>query len=159
MATKQEISTSVLRLTKAFSGFKPDPEALKGFMEIVVEKLTPFPAFIIQRAVEKIIETSQYFPRISEMLCACYQERDNDMAELNNTLQSYKDDWYVDKIHSAEEWKALENGYLKLGSKTSAAYAVSVYEKYGTPAKRPTPEQIAKGKKQINKVLESMEVK
>lgn len=154
MANAVEIKKSINRLLNAYHTFKPDQEALKGFMEIVVEKLSPFPSFIIARAVEKIIETSQYFPRINELMCACFQERDSDMAELNNTLQSFKDDWYMDKLHTESEWKALEREYLKLGSKTTAAYVMSEYAHYGKPIKPVSKEQIDAGRK---KLLEAME--
>ena len=83
MATEREIKDSTSRLIKAFN-LHPDPEAFSGFMEIVVEKMKPFPAVIVRRGVEQIIETNSFFPKISELMRACWKERDDEMQRLNN---------------------------------------------------------------------------
>jgi len=107
MATSKEIHQAVSKLVKAYALFKPDPEAFRAFMEIVIEKMQPFSILIIESSVNEIIENEKFFPQISEMMAYCWRIRDREMGKLNNKLQRYKDDWLTDDIHSTEEWDLL----------------------------------------------------
>ena len=157
MSIEKEIRSSVNRLMDAFSTFKPDPDAMKGFTNIVVEKLSQFPAFIIGRAVEKLIETQQFFPKINEMMAACYGERDDVMRVIANKHQDFKDDWRTGKIHTRQEWESLRDRYLKVGCPTSAAYVMESFEDYKNPCGRIKPEQWAEYKKKMATLVDKME--
>lgn len=152
MATKIEIQKAVTRLMKAFTAFRPDPEDMKGFMELVYEKFLQFPGYIVDRAVERIIETGEYFPRISEMLSNCYQERDKEANELWSRWQNLKGDWYGHKLHSLETWQKLAADYKKLGSHLSATAVMDDYKKYCKPYKPISAEKIAEAKRILAKL-------
>ena len=159
MATKQEIQVSVKRLMQAFTAFKPDPEDMKGFMELVYEKLSGFHAQIINEAVEEIIEKEIYFPRIAEMISACFRVHDKKSASLMNRYQSLKDDWYGDKIHPREVWQRLADEYQSFGWTGMARDVMESYQGYSKPGQRITAEQWAELKARINKTVEKMEAK
>ena len=149
MASEKLIKESVLRLVKAFNLFKPDPEAVKGFMEIVVEKLKPFPDVIVQRGVERIIESQSFFPKINELMQSCFIERDLEMNRLNNRLQNFKDDWRSDIIHPKSEWELLRDDYKKMYSSVDV---MDYFKDYGHVVKRVSKEQIAEAKMRIDKI-------
>lgn len=154
MANETEIKKALTRLMDAFTIYNKDPEAVKAFTRIVVEKLSQFPAFIIDRAVEKIIETQTFMPKIAEMMTACYQQRDQAMSAVYNKVLDFKGDWYSNKIHTLEEWETLRDEYLKLNAHASAAHVMQEYEHYGHECRRASPEQIAEGKKKLAKLAE-----
>ena len=149
MASEKLVKESVLRLVKAFNLYKPDPEAVRGFMEIVVDKLTPFPDMVVTRAIEHVIETQDFFPKISELMRACWKERDDEMNRLNNRLQNFKDDWRVDVIHPKSEWELLRDDYKKMYSSVDV---MDYYKDYGHVVKRVSKEQIAEAKMRIDKI-------
>ena len=159
MATKQEITKAVIRLTQAFTAFKPDPEDMKGFMELVYEKLSGFHTQIINEAVEEIIEKEIYFPRIAEMIGACFRVMDKKSASLMDRYQQLKQDWYGDKIHEREVWQKLADEYKSFGWTGMAHEVMESYQGYSKPGKRVTPEQWAELKARINKTVEKMEAK
>ena len=149
MATEKEIIKALARLMDCFTIYNKDPEAIKAFTRIVVEKLDQFPAFIIDRAVEKIIETFTFMPKIAEMMAACYGVRDEAMRTIINKQQDFKADWYANKIHAVGEWETLRDEFLKLNSPTSAAYVMADFEHYGKPYVPVSPEKIAEAKKKL----------
>jgi hypothetical protein len=159
MATKKEITESVMRLTKAFTAFKPDPEDMKGFMELVYEKLSGFHASIIQQAVEEIIETEIYFPRIAEMIARCCRITDKITTALVDREQSLKLDWYGDKIHPKETWQKLADEYQKYGWTTAAINVMDEYKNYGKLCEPITPEQIEQARERVKGLTEKMEAK
>jgi hypothetical protein len=142
MASEKQINQAVSKLVKAYALFKPDPDAFKAFMEIVIDKMKPFPSIVIEKAINNIIETSKFFPQISEMMSHCWKVRDEEMSKLGSRLQSYKDDWMFDKIHSQEEWNSLIDEFTALDSHNNADYVRQCYEKYGEKGERIAPEKI-----------------
>ncbi len=62
MATKQEIQTA-WAVDESLTAFKPDPEDMRGFMELDMKNI-PFSSHIIEQAIEEIIENDVYFPRL-----------------------------------------------------------------------------------------------
>jgi hypothetical protein len=159
MATKHEIQKAVMRLSQAFTAFKPDPEDMKGFMELVYEKLANFPTLVINEAVEQIIETENYFPRIAEMITACIRVLDKHTYRLSERHTSLKLDWHGDKIHPIETWQKLANEYKKIGWTNTAAAVMDDYKEYGKLCRRVTPEQIEQARQRISGVKENMEAK
>ena len=159
MANEQEVKKALSRLMSAFAIYNKDPEAIRSFTRIVCEKLTPFPAFIVDRAVEKIIETQPYMPKISEMLSACFGERDNEMRRIGNKLADFKADWYADVIHPLKEWEELRDEYLKVGARTSAAYVMEGYKAYCKKHEPASPEKMQEIKEKLIKLRAQLEEK
>ena len=159
MATKQEITKAVMRLSQAFTAFKPDPEDMKGFMELVYEKLSPFPVSVINAAVENIIENEIYFPRLAEMLSHCWQARDKMEAELWARWQNLKQDWYGDKVHPVEVWQKLADDYKKLGGVASAKEVMDDHKKYGKVCQPTSPEKMAEVKARLAEIAQRAEMK
>lgn len=155
MADKKDIQKAVARMMKAFTAFRPDPDDMKDFMELVYEKLSPFPPLVIDKAVEKIIETEIYFPRIAEMLAHCYQARDVASAELWNRYQSLKSDWYGDVIHPREVWQKVADDYKAVGFYSNAQAVMDDYKKYGKKCEPISAEQVEEARKKLAKIAEA----
>jgi hypothetical protein len=160
MATEQEIKKSLTRLMDAFTIYNKDPEVVKAFTRIVVEKLGQFPVIILDAAVEKIIDTFTFMPKIAEMLSACYSQRDEMMRPLNNKFQTFKDDFNnVHEIHSLEEWEELRDDFLRLDAKTSAVNVMESYDHYSKKGAPISPEMFAEGKKKMDALFSKLSVK
>jgi len=155
MATESEVKKALTRLIDAFAIYNKDPEAIRAFTRIVCEKLSPFPVFIVDRAIEKIIDEFTFMPKIAEMLSACWHERDNAMGIVYNKVQDFKGDWHANKIHDKAEWEALRDEYLKLNAPKSAAGVMDEYQHYSKPGIH-MPEEV---KKKIDGLLAGLEVK
>ena len=155
MATESEVKKALSRLMSAFSIFNKDPEAIMAFTRLVCEKLSPFPAFIVDRAVEKIIDTYTFMPKIAEMMSACWSERDKAMNVIYNKVMDFKGDWMDGKIHTKAEWEEQRDEYLKMGATESAAGVMDAYKNYSHIGV-PMPEET---KKKIDGLLAKLEVK
>ena len=159
MATKQEIQASVKRLMQAFTAFKPDPEDMKGFMELVHEKLSKYTAFVILKAVDEIIETDNYFPRIAEMIARCEGVVLRERNRLHSVLVSYESDWYWDKLHSRGEWERLAGEFERIGYTAMAANVRERMNGYLVKMEKITSEQREQLMERVKGVREKMEAK